>query len=176
MYGVQGQQVGALHAPRLTGLAPILPRQGLHRDLLIANYSGIHPDLWVIDRGLTGPAQLTIFSSASGYASSVLRVKLPLRGLDPAVWAVGVGAGTHGGKPSLVLIRRDGVKHVQARVLSGDNGFKTVTLRQTLGLLAGPTTQFRYFVGSWNGKSAIYSIELRTTKPPLLRIATLRKG
>lgn len=177
VYGVQGQQpVGSTLTPRLSGLAPIRPRAGVHRDLLMADYSGPNPDLWVLDRGQPGQApQLTIFSSASSYTTTVAKVKLPLLGLDPAQWAVGVGQVTRGGKPSLVLIRHSGgPSHVQVRVLPGDKGFRTVTLSQTLGLQAGATSLLRFFLGTWSGKPAIYGVDLSDPTAPQLRIAELR--
>jgi hypothetical protein len=100
------------------------------RDVAIATYSGLLPDLFIIDRGVANErARLVVYSGESSFRVPILRTRLPVFGLSPRDWSLDVGR-VAPGRPDVILFTRRGASGgPEVHLVSGTAGYNSFRLQ-----------------------------------------------
>jgi oligosaccharide repeat unit polymerase len=170
--------------PPVSFVAPIsAPPKGATRELSIAAWGGLHPDLFVITRGdPESRPVLQILSAESGFHRQLYATRLPYRGLSPKTWSmqiapiVGLPKKSEqrifkGDRLDLVMIHHDpGEKHSMVHVLLGESGFEWDAIRRDLDNSGSIPKSTEFLIGSHQGATAIYEVQRRGANGPHLKV------
>jgi oligosaccharide repeat unit polymerase len=167
--------------------APIVaPPPGTTRDLMIATWGGIKPDLFILTRGNPESRPLMqILSGESGFQRQLFTDRLGFRGLSPEKWSVDVGQiadipphtglrVVRGIVPDLLLVRHDPEKkRSDIQVLLGESGFQWDAFQRDLDNSGSVPAGTEFLIGSHQGATAVYEIQKHSKNGPYLRIFAL---
>jgi oligosaccharide repeat unit polymerase len=161
--------------PARSFLAPIsAPPPGATRELMVANWGGQRPDLFVITRGdpQSRPV-LQILSGESGFRRQAYAARLPYRGVGTDEWSLEIAPivglppkseqrNFRGDRLDLVLIHHDpDEEHSMVHVLLGESGFEWNAIRRSLDNSGAVPVGTQFLIGSREGATAIYEIQQR---------------
>jgi len=156
--------------PLLESRVPVPPQRSDRREFFVARWSGLRPDLFVIDRDVNRRHpqshrhwSIRIYSGESGFEKLAFETSIKKwlsRKLSERDWWLNVGV-RRPPKPSLVLVKRGGrtgTGQTEVHVLSGRSKFRRFTLHTGTELpeRAGLTRRF-VFQSERRGGSVLMS-------------------
>lgn len=171
-------------SPPQTFSAPIAPPVGgAINTFMIATWSGLRPDLFIVTRGEEqARASLRILSGESGFQRQLFVTRLPFRGLGPQDWSIDVGRVASlskedqnrrqkGDRPDLVLVRHEADReHSAIEVLLGESNFQWDAYQRDLDTPGRLLPHTEFMLGTRLGANAMYEVRRDDRIEPRLRI------
>jgi hypothetical protein len=168
--------------PLLESRVPLPPQKSDRRDFFLARWSGLRPDLFVVDRDVNRrrppsprPWSVRIYSGESGFKKlafqTSLRKKLSKQ-LSERDWWLDVGFRRQP-KPSLVLVtkgKRTGTGQTEVHIISGHSRFRRFTLHTGTELPERDGLTRRFIYQSERHGGAVLMTEIRRGRLSLLPI------
>ncbi len=145
----------------VAGDTPPMPLPaGYYRDVELADWNGISPDLIVVDRSASAPImRVRIFSAASAFRQEILDVIVPKGPFPPAAFSVLIGSVSSGA--DVVLITR-GVPtpttHTEVHVLLGSEAFQSYVEQSPINLPDTVPRDDEFLLGRENGLPVLYVV------------------
>jgi O-Antigen ligase len=139
---------------------PIPLPAGYYRDVGLADWNGIYPDLIVIDRSASAPVmRVRIFSAASAFRQEILDVIVPKGPFPPAAFSALIGSVSSGA--DVVLITR-GVPtpttRTEVHILLGSDAFQSYVEQSPINLPDTVPRETPFLLGRENGLPVLYVV------------------